>query len=282
MLDQEQFVSQILEEFGMVDCNPVSTPLDPKILISEEMCPHTAEQKAIAAKRKYPQLIGKLLYLATCTWLDISYAVQELSRFMSNWGERHWNAAKHVVRYLKGTKHYGIIYGNLDKPYPLFRTFADSDWASGEQRRSVAGYIIKMGGGPISWSSKKQTVVTLSSSEAEYIALTFAARQVLWLRSFAQELGFEQYKASLVYCDNRGAIHCSQDPKAHSRMKHIEIRFHFIRYCVNKNLIDVEHIPGTENVADITTKSLTRTVHDKWVIALRLPLDPGGVSLLDE
>ena len=161
MIDQEQFVLQILDEYGLSECNSAKTPSDPKIHLSKDMCPKNDQQKELAIKRPYPQLVGKLLYLSTCTRPDISFTVRELSRFMSNWGEQHWAAAKHLLRYLKGTKHYGITYGNLDNPYPIFRTFADSDWASGEGRRSVAGFLTEMAGGPISWASKKQTIVAL-------------------------------------------------------------------------------------------------------------------------
>jgi hypothetical protein len=131
-----------------------------------------------------------------------------------------------------------------------------------------------MGGGPISWSSKKQTVVALSSSKAKYVTLSFAARQVLWLRYLTQELGYKQEKASVIYCDNCGAVYCSQDPKSHS---YIEICFHFIRHWIKENLIDVKYIAGIENIADITTKVLARPAHTKCVMALHLPLNPGGV-----
>jgi hypothetical protein len=241
------------------------------------MCPRNEDQKRLAHSRPYPTLVGKLLYLATCTRPDIAFAVRELSRFMGNWGEQHWGVAKHVVRYLKGTKAIGIMYGNIDDPYPLFRSFTDSDWAMGELRRSVTGYIIEMGGAPISWASKQQAVVAQSSCEAEYIALGFTARQVLWLRILAEELGFPQNGPSFVACDNRGAIYSSQDPKSHSRLKHIDIRYHFIRSCVNERLIDVHHIPGTQNVADVCTKPLERPTHEKWVGLLGLHAGPGGV-----
>jgi hypothetical protein len=173
------------------------------------MSPKNPDQEKLARSRPYPTLVGKLLYLSTCTRPDIAWAVRELSRFMGNWGEQHWGAAKHVVRYLKGTKSMGVMYGNVDNPYPLFRSFTDSDWAMGDPRRSVTGYIIEMGGGPISWASKQQAVVAQSSCEAEYIALGFTAHQVLWLRSFSSEIGFPQPGASFIACDNQGAVYSS-------------------------------------------------------------------------
>ena len=139
-----------------------------------------------------------------------------------------------------------------------------------------------MGGGPVSWSSKQQSVVALSSCEAEYIAATHAAKHIVWLRSLLQELGFPQQHASILFCDNQGTVACTHDPHQHSRMKHIDIRMHFIRHCVNSSVIDVHHIPGTENTADIFTKPLHRTMHRQWVTMLRLALDQGGVLSSDQ
>jgi hypothetical protein len=245
------------------------------------MCPKTEEERALAATRPYAPLVGKLLYLSTCTRPDIAYAVRELSRFVSNHGELHWKSALHLLRYIKGTKHYGIMYGNIDEPYPLFKTFADSDWATGEKRRSITGYIVMMGGGPIAWASKQQNVIALSTAEAEYIALSFASRQTLWLRSLSSELSFSQPSASPVFCDNRAAIYSARDPTSHSRLKHIDLRFHFIRHIVNGRLIDVFHIPGTSNIADLLTKGLPHVTHHKWISLIGLHLGSGGV-MVDE
>jgi hypothetical protein len=241
------------------------------------MSPKTKSEADDAAKLPYRELVGKLMYLATCTRPDIAFAVRELARFMSNYGAGHWAAAKHLMRYLQGTRSIGIIYGHVDEPYPIFRTFTDSDWGQGESRKSICGYIVEMGGGAIAWSSKQQGVVALSSCEAEYIASTHAAKEVLWLRSLSQELGFTQLAPTPIYCDNQGTVACTHDPQHHSRMKHINIRYHFIRDCVQKKLIDVMYIPGIENVADILTKPLGRVIHEKWLRRLRMDRDQGGV-----
>lgn len=277
MIDQEQFIDQILTDFGMMDGHPANTPCNPKFILVSAMCPKTDAERELAATRPYPTLVCKLLYIATCTRPDIAYAVRELSRFMHNHGEQHWKAALHVLRYLKGTKGYGIIYGNVDNPYPLFKSFTDSDWAMGEKRRSITGYIIMMGGGPISWASKQQAVVALSSAEAEYIAISFTARQVLWLRSLSKELSFPQPHASVIFCDNRAAVFSALDPKSHSRLKHIDIRFHFVRHIVNGRIVDVVHISGTYNIADVLTKGLDRATHTKWITMIGLHPGSGGV-----
>ena len=269
MIDQSQFATTILREFNMENCNSVITPC-PKWRLTSEMCPQTDAERDDAALLPYRAIVGKCMYLSTCTRPDISFAVRELARFMSNYGRKHYDAAKHLLRYIKGTISHGIIYGNSDDNVPIFRSFTDSDWAMSEGRKSVSGYVILCGGGPITWSSKQQTIVALSSCEAEYIACTHCARQVVWLRSLFDELGFPQLQPTLLYCDNQGTVSCSHNPHSHSRMKHIDIRVHFVRDCVNRRLIDVQHLPGIQNPSDLFTKPLDKVLHLKWLHCLRL------------
>jgi Reverse transcriptase (RNA-dependent DNA polymerase). len=275
-IDQERYTIAILEQFGMANCNSVTVPMAGQL--TSDMSPKTEAEERETAKLPYKELVGKVMYLATCTRPDIAFTVRELARFMSNYGEKHWAAAKHLLRYLQGTRSIGIIYGNIDKAYPIFRMYTDSDWAQGESRKSVCGYIAEMGGGPIAWSSKQQAVIALSTTEAEYIATTHGAKEGIWLRSLADELKFPQPKPSPMLCDSEGAITCTRDPQHHSRMKHIDIRYHFIRDCVQKGIIEVIHIPGIDNVADLLTKPLTRVIHEKWLERLRMDRGQGRVS----
>jgi hypothetical protein len=274
-LDQEQYVTSILQQFGMSNCNPVFVPMANRL--TTEMCPKTESETVEANSLPYKQAVGKLMYLATCTRPDIAFTVRELAKYMSNYGSSHWAAVKHLLRYLQGTRSAGIIYGNIDEPYPIFKTFTDSDWAQSESRKSICGYIVEMNGGPIAWSSKQQVIIALSSCEAEYIASTHAAKEVLWIRYLAQELGFTQKDATPLYCDNQGTVACTHDPHHHSKMKHVDIRYHFVRNCVQNRLIDVIHVAGIENIADLLTKPLTRFIHDKWLRRLRMDRDQGGV-----
>ena len=142
-----------------------------------------------------------------------------------------------------------------------------------EGRKSVSGYIIECGNGPLTWSSKQQVVVALSSCEAEYLACSHCARQCLWLRSLFHELSFSQDQATSLYCNNQGTVACTHDPQSHSQMKHIDIRAHFICDSVNKRLVDVHHIPRTENPADLLTKPLSWVTHHKWLTRLNMHHD---------
>jgi hypothetical protein len=282
MIDQEQFTTSILRDYGFANSKPNQTPC-PKDRLTSEMCPKTDAEREEVAKFPYCTIVGKCMYLAMCTRPDIAYAVCKLARFMSNFGPKHCIAVKHLLRYLNCTRSHGIIYSNLENLTPIFRSFADSDWGMSDSRKSVSGYIIECAGGPIAWSSKQQAIVALSSCEAEYLACTHCARQIIWLRSLFNELGYPQNSPSIMYCDNQGTVACTHDPHSHSRMKHIDIRAHFIRSCVNRKIIDVHYIPGIHNPADLFTKPLEKIIHFKWLERIRLDISqgrrtPGGVS----
>lgn len=277
MVSQPAYTESILRFFDMEGCNSVQTPLPGNGRLSIDDCPKSDKERDLLKKEQYCTLVGKVMYLATTTRPDIAFAVRELAKFMSNYGHKHVLAAKHLLRYLNGTRSLGITLGNIDQPYPLFRGFTDSDWASGEDRRSISGYVMMIGDSPVAWSSKQQAVVALSSCEAEYLACTHAACQIIWMRQLLGELGFPQKEATVLFCDNNGTIACTHDPHQHTKMKHIDIRAHFIRDCVNNRTIDVIRVPGKENVADIMTKSLQRILHANGLKLLGLHPSQGGV-----
>jgi hypothetical protein len=274
---QQGYIQSILRDFAMEHCNAVQVPMDPGTRLKPR-----EEGEDRPTDFDYPAFVGKVLYLSLCTRPDISYAVRELSRFISNYGSTHVTAAKHLLRYLQGSQSHGIILGRKDDPFPLFRAMSDSDWGMGNDRKSISGFIIFLGDSPISWSSKQQAVVALSSCEAEYISVTHCARDVLWLRSMFAELGYPQESPTPIFCDNQGTVACTHDPHAHSKMKHISIREHFIRDCIGKRLINVIHINGKDNPADIFTKPLGRVLHAHWVNRLNLRASQGGVLKSDD
>jgi hypothetical protein len=203
-------------------CNSTVTPC-PKWRLTSDMCPTTDEEKAIASTLPYCTIVGKCMYLSTCTRPDISYVVRELTHFMSNYGKQHFLAAKHLLRYLQGTHSRGIVYGKTPNTFPLFRAFTDSDWAMSEGRCFVSGFIVECAGAPIVWSLKQQVIVTLSSCEAEYLSCAHCAREIVWLRFLFTELGYSQKQLTTLFCDNEGTVVCTHDPHSHSQMKHIDI-----------------------------------------------------------
>ncbi len=162
------------------------------------------------------------MYLATCTRPDIAYTVRELAKFMSNLGKPHIQAAKHLLHYLCRISSHGILLGQIDAPYPLFRALSHSDWGMGKSWKSISGLVILLRDSPLAWSSKQQLIATLSSCEAEYVSTSHCTHAVLCFRN-CFELGYPQSTATTLFCDNQGTVICTHDPHGHTKMKHITI-----------------------------------------------------------
>ena len=271
MIDQSQFISTILRDFGMEHSNPVKTPC-PSWCLTHDMCPKNDSEQAIADSLPFRTLVGKCMYLATCTRPDIAYAVRELARFMSNYGAHHYAATKFLLCYLQGTRTQGIIYSDTSNLSPVFHSFCDSNWAMSEGRKSISRYVIMCGNGPISWSSKQQQSLLCCPAKQNTFLARIARNRIIWLRSLFFELGFPQNEPSVLHCDNRGTVVCTHDPHSHNRMKHIDICIHFIHDCVNRRLMNVKHIPSVKNPSDLLTKPLERVTHEKWLHLIRLDI----------
>ena len=242
----------------MSDCVAVST-LDPNSKLSKEQCPATDEEKAQMRAYPYAQLVGSLMYLAIATRPDISYAVGLLGRFSSNLGLAHWKAAKHVLRYLKGTKDIKLTYAPDPSQSKLFLSYCDADHRGDrDNKRSTSRMVIKMGTGAISWGSRLQSIATLSTTEAEYVSAVSAGQEMVWLRNLLSEFGYDFSSASTLFVDNQSAISVANNPEHHGRMKHLDLRFYWLRDMVELGLIQVKHIRTDQMPADILTKPLGR------------------------
>lgn len=245
---QQKYVNDLLTKFNMKDCNSVTTPM----ITNHKYCLDDGEEKVDS--QLYRSLVGSLLYL-TNSRPDILQATSLLSRFMQSPSKVHFGAAKRVLRYLKGTSSYGLFYSSSDN-FKLYG-FSDSDWAGSlDDRRSTTGYLFLLGSSAISWSSRKQPSTALSSSEAEYMAVTSATCQAIWLRRILQDMKFEQKEATVIYCDNQSTISMAKNPVHHQRTRHIDIRHHFIREQVAEGSIQLEFCNSREQVADLFTKAL--------------------------
>ena len=186
----------------------------------------------------YRSVVGSLIYL-TNTRPDIVHAVSVVSRFMSDPSNHHFAAVKRILRYIQGTKGYGIRY-TQEKEAQLVG-YTDSDWAGAiDDRKSTSGHVFFLGSKVISWSSKKQSTVALSTAEAEYISATSAACEAVWIRRILADLHQEQNTPTNLYCDNMSTIAMTKNPVFHSRSKHIELRHHFIRKLVEDGEIELK------------------------------------------
>lgn len=262
-ISQRGYILEILERFGMSECKPVTTPLEPGFKLFGERG-GTDEHEA---KVPYRELIGALSYLSVGTRPDIAHTVSYLGQFNDCHGEVHWKAAKRVLRYLKGTSHMGLVFGHFDEP-PVMYT--DADWGGcNVDRKSYTGYAFVVGGAAVSWDSKKQQTVALSSTEAEYMALSEATKDAIYMRKLLESFGIN-LKSVTLKNDNLGAQKLAVNPVYHARTKHIDIRHHFIRDAVKKKIMTVEYIPTSEMPADILTKELSRMKHEDCVRLLGL------------
>ncbi|WKA07065.1 hypothetical protein VitviT2T_024932 [Vitis vinifera] len=203
----------------------------------------------------YASAVGSLMYVMVCTRPDIAYAIGVVIRFLSNPGRHHWEAVKWIMRYLRGTSKLKLTFGGGK---PILVGYTDSDMAGDvDNRRSTLGYLMTFSGGTVSWQSRQQKCVALSTTEAEYIAAAEACNELLWMKCFMQELGFKQQRY-VVYCDNQSAIHLSKNSTYHARSKHIDVRYHWMRDALNDNLFEIEKIHTDNNGSDMLTKTLPR------------------------
>ena len=218
----------------------------------------------------YQAIVGCLMYVMIGTRPDLAFPVSVLSRFNAQPTIEHNGAAKRVLRYLQSTKDHGIVYqGTLLKA----AAYSDSDWANDKDtRKSTNGYAFKLCNGAVVWKSRKQSTVALSTTEAEYVGYSEAAKEAIWIRRLLMELdlqrplsedshGYESkwgQRPATIQVDSQGALDLANSSKHHDQTKHIDIKHHFIRDTIEKKLIDLTRIPSTEQTADILTKPLAR------------------------
>ena len=251
-IGQPAYTENLLKKFGMHDCKPVSTPMD----IGSKLVIATDEDVCVD-QQLYQSAIGSLMYLSVSSRPDITYAVGNLARFSSKPTKEHWTALKRVLRYLKGTMKHGILYSQKGSGECV--GYSDADWAGDiNDRKSTSGYVFQISGGAITWKSKKQGCVALSTAEAEYIALSSAVQESVWLRRLTSELGSPPKTPTTIFEDNQSAIAMTKNPQFHGRAKHIDIKYHFIREQVNCGNVQLKYCPTGEMTADIFTKALSR------------------------
>ena len=249
-LGQTSYSKSLLEAFGMTDAKTVQTPVNPGVKLSKA----TDESKRVDTE-KYQSAVGKLLYLAIRTRPDLAYAVCNVAKYASDPTEDHWVAVKHIFRYLAGTIEYGLVYAK-DSLVECCG-YSDADWAGdADDRKSTSGYVFQVGNGSVSWKCNKQTCVALSTAEAEYMALSSAAQEAIWMSQLLSELQREPVKCVTIYEDNQSAICLSKNPQFHGRSKHIAIKYHFIRDNVKNGTVDIEYCRSEDMIADIMTKGV--------------------------
>ena len=252
-LDQENYCKKILERFNMKDCKPVSTPLVTGQKLRETRSESVKELK----DTPYRSAIGSLMYLMVSTRPDLASAIGLLSRYMEGRNSTQWEAVKRVFRYVQATKEYGLKFSREGK-FNLVG-YCDADWGGClDTRRSTTGYVFLLGGGAVSWSSKRQQSVALSSCEAEYVAAAQAAKEGRWLFNFLTEIGIPITKPLQVYSDSQSALALMRNPVYHERSKHIDMKFHYIRDEIRSKEMKFLYVQTSNQVADSLTKAVPK------------------------
>lgn len=268
-LGQAGYVERVLRDNGMWDAKPVATPMETTIKLEPAEDGYEATPKD---KLRYQSAVGSLMYAMLGTRPDLAYAVSVVSRYAHNPTKRHWGAVKRIFQYLKGTLNFQLTFqGTLSS----LIGYTDSDWAGDTAtRRSTSGYVFNVGSAAISWSSKRQATVALSTCEAEYIGQTQATKEAIWLRSLLTSLqpNSNALETVIIYGDNQGAIALAKDPRSHGRTKHIEIGNHFCREKVADKTVAFEYTPTDKQVADGLTKALARDKFEVFREAIGLRL----------
>jgi hypothetical protein len=264
-LSQLVLIQDILDLNNMQNCKGAKEPLDHSQVLSISSHSEKVDESVV---RRFRETIGKLNYLAQCTRPDLSVAVSILSRFFNNPGPEHLTALNHTLRYLSGTKN--LVFNICPASSELIG-YSDADWGRNvDTRKSVSGYCFLMGGSLVSWKSKGQPSVALSTMEAEYMALAYTSQELLWIRQLLRDLGQDPVDATTIHEDNQSCIHFANDPCYHGRAKHVDIKFNFVRDLIQKQTIRVVYCPTEAMVADMFTKPLTATKLANARIAVNL------------
>lgn len=262
-LSAPQYVEKILAKFQMNTCHPISTPTEkgtPRLSAP----PSSPDDPKLTAPFPYREAVGSLMYAAITIRPDISFIAGQLAQHFENPGPAHWKGAKRVLRYLAGTRDHGICFGGRRTNPNRLNGYSDADYAGDPaSRRSTSGFLFTLNGGPITWSSRRQPIVALSTMEAEYIAASDACREATWLRLLLSELGIHQDNPTTIWCDNESAILLAKNPESHKRSKHIDVRYHHIREQIKKGVVNISYVNTKNQLADILTKGLDMQSQEK-------------------
>lgn len=248
-MSQQHYLKKVLQKFKMEECKTASTPIEKNLHLEKG-------DSNNCSSHPYRELMGCLTYATITTRPDLCASVNYFSSFQSCYGEQHFNYAKHILRYINGTIDLKMIYRKNSEAEILIG-YSDADWGGDKNdRKSISGYVFKVFGNTVSWASRKQATISQSSTEAEYIALAQAINEAKWIKSLLNELGVLINKPITMYEDNQSCIKIAEEPREHKRMKHIDIKYCFIRDEISNDEIQVKYKSTQEQTADIMTKGL--------------------------
>ena len=264
-ITQAQNIKKILTRQGLDDASPVQMPLDPNVKIIQNPNGNSGNRS-----NSFAQLLGKLQYIAISTRSDIGYAVNQLASYAANPSMQHVMAAKRILRYLSGTHSYGITYKASPDGEVIFKGLCDTLYADQEDCKLTYSYVFMSADRVITWKSGKEGTVAQFTTEAEYIALWEAGKEVLWLRNLHHKLGLTQKEATTIGCNNKGAIEITKNLVYHLRTKHIDTHYHWVRDKVEEGRFFPEFCMTAKQTANVLTKALPWLKHQQHAQEMEL------------
>ena len=254
IVHQEDYTKKVLKKFELSECKGSSTPFDVSQKLGKDGAPDGRESQEVDVP--YREALGCLNYLSQQTRPDIAFAVSFLSRFSESPRLAHWNAVKRIMRYLKETSGYGLMF-RRSFANNLIVAYCDADFAGDiDKRHSTSGYVILMNGGAVAWKSAKQKTVATSTTEAELVAASSACKAVLWARQLLAELGIEQHDATTMFVDNQSAIAIAGNRQSKEKTKHMQVKDMFIQEVIEQKHVKVKYVESENQLADGLTKPL--------------------------
>ena len=250
-LCQSHYIEKVLSKFSHLNIKEANTPYD----VSSKLAENNGRE---VAQIEYASVIGSLMYAMHCTRPDIAYAVCKLSRFTSSPSVEHWKAIARVLGYLKRTKNLGLFYNNFPA---VLEGYTDASWiTSANDNKSTSGWVFTLAGGAVSWASKKQTCITHSTMESEFVALAAASKEAEWLRNLLLdiELWPQPMPAISLHCDSQATMSKALNKIYNGKSRHISLRHEFVRQLISEGIITIVYVRSCKNLADPFTKALLR------------------------
>ncbi|KAJ9553795.1 hypothetical protein OSB04_017840 [Centaurea solstitialis] len=276
-LSQSTYIDKILKKFRMDESKKGFIPMQHSIVLSKTQCPVSSQDQDKMKSVPYVSAIGSIMYAMLCTRPDVAYSVSVTSRYQQNPGEPHWVAVKNILKYLRRTKEMFLVFGGSEDEISVTGYSDASFQTDRDDFRSQSGYVFTLNEGAISWKSSKQDTIADSTTEAEYIAASDAAKEAVWLKNFLSDL---RVVASIsrpidIFCDNSGAVAQAKEPREHHKSRHVLRKYHLIREIIGRGDVRICKIPTEDNVADPLTKPLARVKHEAHANSIGITWKPG-------
>ncbi|KAJ9560249.1 hypothetical protein OSB04_005409 [Centaurea solstitialis] len=263
-LSQSMYIDKVLKKFRMDESKKGFIPMQHGIVLSKTQCPASSQDQDKMKSVPYASAIRSIMYVMLCTRPDVAYSVSVTSRYQQNPGEPHWVAVKNILKYLRRTKDMFLVFGGSEDEISVNGYSDVSFQTDRDDFRSHSGYVFTLNGGAISWKSSKQDTIADSTTEAEYIAASDAAKEAVWLRNFLSDLRVvtSVSRPIDILCDNSGAMAQAKELREHHKSRHVLRKYHLIREIIGRGDVRICKIPTEDNVADPLTKPLARVKHE--------------------